>query len=69
MYLSHSKSDDNDAKVKETASAALRSVRGTLIPIGRSNSHANMATKWRLQMEQNPKVRLPSMVQIKTLVK
>jgi hypothetical protein len=62
-------SDAKVAKVKRTARAELRIVNGTSIPIGRSSSHANMATKWRLQIEQKPNVRLPSIVQTSTLEK
>ena len=69
LYFCHSKSDARAAKVKKTARTELSRVKGTSIPIGRSSSHANMATKWRLHIEQKPNVRLPRIVQARTLEK
>jgi hypothetical protein len=52
--------------VKETAKTALRMVSGASKPTRTSSSQANMAMKWRHQMEQNPKVKLPRKVQTMT---
>jgi hypothetical protein len=60
------RSEARAKKVKVTARNALRAVRGTSSPISRGSSHANMAIKCRHQMEQKPKVKLPSNVQTRT---
>jgi hypothetical protein len=45
LYRSHTKSDARAANVKNTAKMALSNVKGTLMPIWRSSSQANIATK------------------------
>ena len=50
-------------KVKKTAKSALRMVKETLMPMGRSSLQASIAMKCRHQMEQKPKVKLPNTVQ------
>ncbi|KAL8861986.1 MAG: hypothetical protein Q9178_001441 [Gyalolechia marmorata] len=63
LYFSHKRSEAKAMKVKKTAKSALRMVKETLMPMGRSSLQASIATKCRHQMEQKPKVKLPNAVQ------
>jgi len=64
-YLSRIRTEAKARNVKVTARIALRTVNGTFSWTRRGSSHANMAMKCRLQIEQKPKVKLPNMVQTK----